>query len=412
MLEILEELEKAGNSRNLKIDILKKNSNNEDLKYFLKKTYNWSETFGIKAKDYSKLEYQKNGDNNLIEFKRIIHLLKNKNITGNAAREELSDFMKHCSEIERKWYSRVINRDLNIGINNKTINKAWPGTIKEFRLMLAETYRSHMEDIFPIAVEPKYDGMRAVVIVDGDNLNILSRKGLEISSLYFIALQCRDILKINNITNGVFDGEIFSEDWNKTIHLVKKEDLPQSERIKLTYHVFDFMDVKSFYSGFCNKSYILRRKQLEKFNFIDTNINLVESKTANSFEEASVIYERYLEEGYEGVMLKKLDAPYEGKRRTSWLKLKPEETFEGQIIDVFKGKTGTKYENMMGGFVVRMHNGEKLRVGGGFKDALRDLGWSRKGDLIGRWVEFKGQGNDRVTRSARFAVFVRFRDDM
>jgi hypothetical protein len=66
----------------------------------------------------------------------------------------------------------------------------------------------------------------------------------------------------------------------------------------------------------------------------------------------------------------------------------------------------------MGGFTVRMANGEKLRVGGGFTDKQRDLYWSRKLEMVGKWVEFKGQGNDSVTKSARFAVFVRMRDDI
>ena len=141
------------------------------------------------------------------------------------------------------------------------------------------------------------------------------------------------------------------------------------------------------------------------------HFKVIKRKIVNNKAEMKKFYDRCLKEGYEGIILKKLDSLYESGRKKTWIKVKPVETFDGVVVGIYKGKEGTKNEDVLGGFKVKMENGNITRVGGGFTDSQRLKFWNNREDLIGKTVEFKGQGNDEVTSTVRFGVFKRIRLD-
>ena len=59
-------------------------------------------------------------------------------MTGNAAIEALSDFLVSCCPEEYKWYCRVIEKDLNIGMADKGINKVFKNLIPTYEVLLAD----------------------------------------------------------------------------------------------------------------------------------------------------------------------------------------------------------------------------------------------------------------------------------
>src|ERR1035437_545346 len=60
-------------------------------------------------------------------------------------------------------------------------------------------------------------------------------------------------------------------------------------------------------------------------------------KVANTLEEVYSIYTEYIEEGYEGAMIRNWDAPYQHKRTNDLLKVKPEDDDEAVILAIHKG---------------------------------------------------------------------------
>jgi DNA ligase-1 len=129
--------------------------------------------------------------------------------------------------------------------------------------------------------------------------------------------------------------------------------------------------------------------------------------TLQDFARASVA------QGYEGIMIKDLDAPYECKRSSFWMKWKPTITVDLNITGVEEG-TGRNLGRLGALICEGVDNGRDIRVnvGSGLRDSDRDEFWGNRTDLLGRVVEVEADAvtqNQDGTYSLRFPRFVRFR---
>ena len=119
--------------------------------------------------------------------------------------------------------------------------------------------------------------------------------------------------------------------------------------------------------------------------------------------------------GFEGIMIKNVDAPYECKRNTFWMKWKPTITVDLTVIELEEG-TG-RNKGRLGALVCSGTDDGKLinvNVGSGFSDEDRDEYWNNKDMVVGRIAEILCDvitQNQDGTYSLRFPRFVRFRDD-
>jgi DNA ligase-1 len=122
---------------------------------------------------------------------------------------------------------------------------------------------------------------------------------------------------------------------------------------------------------------------------------------------------RAVDGGYEGVMIKDVDAPYECKRSHSWLKAKPFIEVTLEVVAVEEG-TG-KNEGRLGAFVCRgTDDGKDIRVnvGSGFTDDQRTSFWTSRDDVVGNLVEVRADAvtqNQDGSYSLRFPRFKTFR---
>jgi DNA ligase-1 len=117
--------------------------------------------------------------------------------------------------------------------------------------------------------------------------------------------------------------------------------------------------------------------------------------------------------GFEGVMIKSVDAPYECKRSHAWLKAKPFIEVTLEVTDVEEG-TG-RNAGRLGAVVCHgQDDGKDIRVnvGSGFTDADRSSFWASRDDVVGRLVEVRADAvtqNQDGTYSLRFPRFKTFR---
>lgn len=76
-----------------------------------------------------------------------------------------------------------------------------------------------------------------------------------------------------------------------------------------------------------------------------------------------------VQQGGEGLMLHRIDAPWQSGRSEALLKLKPQHDAEARVLAHEPGKG--KYQGMLGALLVETASGQRFRLGTGFSDEQR-----------------------------------------
>jgi DNA ligase-1 len=135
--------------------------------------------------------------------------------------------------------------------------------------------------------------------------------------------------------------------------------------------------------------------------------------------EGREVMDRYAKDqvnaGFEGIMIKEMQSPYQCKRSTDWMKWKPTITVDLEVIGVEEG-TGRNVGRLGALVCAGVDDGKEIsvNVGSGLSDADRDDFWANRNSVVGRTVEILCDvitQNQDGTYSLRFPRFVRFRDD-
>lgn len=119
--------------------------------------------------------------------------------------------------------------------------------------------------------------------------------------------------------------------------------------------------------------------------------------------ELMAVLTSVVEQGGEGLMLRRSGSPYRPGRSDDLLKLKTYEDAEAVVVARLPGKG--KYEGMMGSLLVELPDGRRFRLGSGFTDEDR-----RAPPALGTTVTFKYYGKT-ANGIPRFASFLRVRPD-
>lgn len=412
--QILEALE-SDNSRLEKESILRKNSDNKILKRIFELSCDPYVSYYVSK--FKKPQAKDTTESRLDNFISLLDKLSKREITGNAAKDAVISEFSNMSKLEQKWCERIILKNLRCGVSDTTVNKIWPGTIKPFAVALAETLNAKTTDgefeipdgevTYPIYIEPKLDGLRLIAVKEPRKVTLYTRNGSVIETLPTLT----KILENSNF-NGVLDGEIMGADWNESASVVMSHKHNKDDS-NMIYHVFDCVSIDNWQTQE-NKSQFSSRNQavndLVKVIASD-KVRAVPSTLINNEEELRSFYLKYLDEGYEGVMLKDPNAKYVWKRSKAILKLKPVSTHEGVVVNWVEGKRGTKREGMFGGFTVLFPNGVTTNVASGFNDKLKaEVQLNGADSYIGKVVECEAQPPFTDDGRLRFPVFVRFRD--
>ncbi len=206
--------------------------------------------------------------------------------------------------------------------------------------------------------QPKLDGIRCIATKDG----LFTRSGKPIEAVPHISEALKDFFKA--YPNSILDGELYShaykDDFNKIIHLVRKqnltdEHLAESKKM-IQYYIYDapriakLEESASFGDRYAALIYALGSTDTGYSNIWESLV-LVQTDEIESLDELDEYYGDYIQEGFEGQMIR-LDAPYENKRSKYLLKRKEFIDEEYTILGYEEGKgnrVGTikhfKFEN-------------------------------------------------------------------
>jgi DNA ligase-1 len=199
----------------------------------------------------------------------------------------------------------------------------------------------------------------------------------------------------------------------------RKSDVKANDAI---LNLFDVLPLSDFEAGFWDKRqedrsamvYHWHKKHKDALpNVAVVGHELVDLDTLEGQQRYKEINVKAIAGGYEGIMLKDPEAPYECKRSVAWLKLKPFIEVSLEVVDVEEG-TGRNI-GRLGAIVCQgVDDGKAIRVnvGSGFSDSDRDSYWTSRDSLLGQVVEVRADAvtqNQDSTYSLRFPRFLRFR---
>lgn len=367
-----------------KIEVLKSfDDSGEVLKEVLRQAYDPSITFGIKKIppfiQSPFIQSHEGGDFDTEFGWSLLRKLANRELTGSAAIEEVGETLNRLEDESARLLAMILNKDLRAGINVSTINKAFPKLIPVFKCMLAKPYDPTRIKSWPMAVEPKLDGVRTLALIKHDEVRFMSRTGKEFTSFDHIAepllIAAREAFsQEGTILRGiVVDGEMVSGSFNQTVSRARRKNTKAEDAV---FNMFDILTFEQFFENQKSQiDYSVRHNNVRKLHQCasdDAPIKAINRYMVNSHEEIMTINESIRAKGGEGVIVKPMDHHYECKRSYSWMKIKAEETADLRVIGFFEG-TG-KYENNLGGLLVN-YNGKEVRVGGGFSDEQRREIW-------------------------------------
>ena len=356
-------------------------------------------------------------------FKELAEKLIARELTGHAARDAINLVMSSAtSEQWNGWYRRILIKDLRCGVSEKTVNKVAPGTVPVFTCPLAHDSANHEKKMVgKKQIEIKLDGVRVITIIRGDKVEMFSRNGKQFHNFGHIISEIEEVIAQKPAPYDlVLDGEVMSANFQDLMKQVHRKDGKQSDDAVL--HLFDMCPLADFQKGIWDKPQSFRSQAVKAW--VEQNESVLKHVQALDWEDVDLStpegQERFVQlnkaavdGGYEGVMIKDVDAPYECKRTHSWLKAKPFIEVTLEVIEVEEG-TG-RNEGRLGAVVCTgKDDGKDIRVnvGSGFTDDNRTTYWNSRDALIGQLVEVRADAitqNQDGTYSLRFPRFKTFR---
>ena len=414
--DILEELA-SDNSRLFKQALLEKHKDNEVLKEVFRLAYDPFTQFYIrKIPVYTRNTGKMDGQLTLQLAMPQLGMLSTRQVTGNAGIDFLADLLSRLEPKDAQVLERIIGKDLKVGCSASTANKVWSYLIAEYPCMLCSQFDQKIVDKlkFPAMVQLKMDGMRFNAIVKDGAVAFRSRNGKEINLLGNLE---QEFIEMSRGQNVVFDGELVVSDkgllldrqtGNGILNKAVKGTISDLEAHKVHATVWDIIPYEHFIAGKGTVDYGVRFAILQTMS-LPRKVHLVEHRMVTNFDEAQVIFEKYLAEGQEGIILKDLRGKWEDKRSKGQIKMKGELECDLKIVGIQEG-TG-KYVGKVGAYLCESADGViKVDVGSGFKDDQRTIDNS----VIGKIVAVKYNvriKNKQGEESLFLPIFLEIRED-
>ena len=235
---------------------------------------------------------------------------------------------------------------------------------------------------------------------------------------------------IESMPNVHLDGELFCGRGNFEKMGGARRKVPlNSDWFNYKFHVYDTPEINATFHDRYNalekvvkvseELWNMYKKDLgEEFENVTCPLVLTKHYEVESIEQMKEYYQKVLDLGGEGIMLKNPSSDYENKRSNHLLKVKPDFDREAIIVD-YKDGTG-KYEGKLGAFICKqlINHDSYMTIDNipdhefatsGMNDEVRDN--YKLTHPIGTVITFKCSGYTNSGKP-RFARYLRIRDDV
>jgi bifunctional non-homologous end joining protein LigD len=218
--------------------------------------------------------------------------------------------------------------------------------------------------------EPKVDGYRVIAFVQDGVARLQSRRGIDLTTAF---PEIVADLQAQAVDSMIVDGEIVALDatgrpsfnaLQNRRELKTPAELAAAQRespvILLCFDLLHFAGI-----NLRPASYLDRRRYLSQCLLPTAHLQLVHTS-----DNAEKLYAASLASGFEGVVAKRKDSPYQpGKRSGAWLKLKATQTAEFVVGGYTQGKGARE---ALGSLLLGYWTGSKLHFAGHVGSGLDD----------------------------------------
>ncbi|MEX2028558.1 MAG: ATP-dependent DNA ligase [Candidatus Curtissbacteria bacterium] len=298
----------------------------------------------------------------------------------------------------RPMIEDAYNKTSDLGYVAETFYKQGEKGLRGVKLIVGKPVRPALAERMPnaeeavkrlgetFAAEPKFDGFRVAVHKNGDKVELFSRN-LENMTHAF-----PDLVEAVKVEVGaksvILEGEAIAYNpttneflpFQETTKRRRKYDvIEMAKKLPLALFTFDILYLNG--KDITQKPHAERRKLLEKIlpknNAI---VRIAEERVLHTPAEILKFFNETISEGLEGLMLKKLDAPYKaGGRGFHWIKFKRSQsgelsdTVDVVLLGVYTGR-GKRTEFGVGGLLAGVYNEREdrfetiSRIGTGLTD--------------------------------------------
>ena len=334
----------------------------------------------------------------------LLDKLAKRELTGYQALQIICDVLWPLPENVRDVLYNILDKNLKIRMDAKSINKVIPDLIPIFEVSLCNVYfeRQHKVDFLKDMwlASRKLDGCRCITIIDHQGtIRFFSRQGKEFFTLGKIGTQLQRL----GMKNTVFDGEMCIVDsmGNENFKAITKEITRKDHTIQNPkYKVFDMMTLDEFESRHTDRKFFDRYTELLDWELTYNQdrqeyggaqmIQVVEMVVIENQQQFDERFDEAKAKGWEGLVIRKNDTTI-CKRSDSMLKVKAFKDAEYVVEDVEFGpfrviKDGREVEEevMTNAFIT--HKGNRVSVGSGWSLEQRRQYKEHPEELIGKTI--------------------------
>ncbi len=290
----------------------------------------------------------------------------------------------YSKELETVRYARMISGSIGrtaIMAKNDTLDEATFKMFSPIAFMLASPIESRaVTDLSEYIAEEKFDGMRCQAHISDGRVELFSRDLNEITSSF---PEIIEFFSDKQLPDLVLDGEIcvFKDDTILPFQLLQKRmGVKKPTKKLLTEFPVLFIAYDILYKDgnpLFDELLSVRRDKLEILSK-KHSIPITSQMKIDNQDDVEELFQRALDHGNEGLMLKRKDSVYEyGQRRKSWLKVKkPSGSLDTVMLYAHagSGKRGGTYSDFTLGVSVKdddRYEEEFIPIGkayGGYSD--------------------------------------------
>lgn len=408
-LEILEALRNTTSTKE-KANILNQFKFDTDLEKILKYTYDKVDfTYGVTSRtvlDFDSKDYCE------LDMFAVLDALNARKVTGHKALALASSFANSAENGIKDLFLMILDRDLKIGVNAKTLNKVFKDIVPKPHYCRCDVLseKSLKKFQFPAYIQLKCDGSyREACVLDGV-VSFKTRSGEPYENPVLA-----EVMK--DFPNGYYTGEFTLGDAENAADRATgngnlNSDHPDYENIHFT--VWDYL-TEDEYALKVQTNYTERFEKLNEIVKGQKLVHVVPTKEVNNIQEALKEVSVWMEKGLEGGVLKSKAMKFKNGTSKEQLKIKLKVDVEVRCVGFLEGTKGTKYEGQNKVILFKNDEGTIQGQCSGMTDA-EVLEVTRNPEkYIGKVlsVQFndltKAEGNDFYALS--HPRFVEFRDD-